>query len=95
MPFLLNVVRVLNFLVYLITTLIVLRALVSWFPVSQSGKFISFLDTMTEPVVSPVRSLLYKFKFTRELPVDFSPVIAIFLLFAIRDFLNLVLLSFA
>jgi len=50
---------------------------------------------MTEPVVSPVRSLLYKFKFTRELPVDFSPVIAIFLLFAIRDFLNLVLLSFA
>lgn len=94
MPFLLNVVKVLNFFVYLVTSLIVIRALVSWFPIPQGSKFISFLDTMTEPVVAPVRSLLYKFKFTRELPVDFSPVIAIFLLYALKDIIDILLLSF-
>jgi YggT family protein len=38
---------------------------------------------MTEPVISPIRKLLYRFEFAKELPVDFSPMIAIIVLYII------------
>lgn len=95
MPLLLyNVVRVINWLIYLITTLIVIRALISWLPLPEGSKFVSFLNIMTEPVMAPIRSLLWKIRFINELPIDFSPLIAILLLYFIKDILN-ILVSFA
>lgn len=96
MPFLLyNLVRVIDWLINLIVVLIVVRALLSWFPMTEGGSIRSFLDTLTEPVVGPIRGLLNKIKFTRELPIDFSPIIAIMILFFIKDILNALVVSFA
>lgn len=94
MPFLYNLVRVVDWLIYLLSILIVVKALISWLPFLRGGKFDSFLTTMTEPVVAPVRHLLWKVKITRELPVDFSPFIAICLLYVIKDILNVLVISF-
>lgn len=74
-------------LLNLLSFLIVLRALLSWFPISQENIINKLLITMTEPVMSPIRALLYKLKFTRELPVDFSPVVAILVLWILSSFI--------
>lgn len=65
------------------------RALVSWLPLSEDNKFNNFLVIMTEPIMDPIRRLLYKFEFARELPVDFSPIVAIILLGIISSLLRL------
>lgn len=77
------------YLVELLSILIVVRALVSWLPLSEDNKFNNFLVIMTEPIMDPIRRLLYKFEFARELPVDFSPIVAIILLGIISSLLRL------
>ena len=59
----------------IITWAIIIRALVSWFPISQNGFFVRMLDAITEPVVSPVRNLMGKL-IKRPMMIDFSPIIA-------------------
>lgn len=81
-------VTAIYYLVELLSILIVVRALISWLPLSEDNKFNSFLVMMTEPIMEPIRKLLYKFEFTRELPVDFSPVVAIILLGIISSILK-------
>lgn len=34
------------------------RALISWFPVRQDNEFVRMLDTVTEPLVGPVRRIV-------------------------------------
>lgn len=59
----------------IVTWAIVLRALVSWFPMSPNNFFIRMLDTITEPVVAPIRNLMQRL-IKRPMMVDFSPLIA-------------------
>ncbi len=57
--------------------LIVIRALTSWFPsvFDPKGFITDFLKGVTEPVLLPVRSVLPRLGF-----IDMSPVVAIVLL---------------
>lgn len=89
MQFLRLLITAIYYLINLLSILIVVRALISWLPLSENNKFNSFLITMTEPVMAPIRKLLYKFEFTRELPVDFSPIVAILVLGAISGILTI------
>ena len=54
---------------------IFLRAIVSWFPIDQNNSFVRSLDSMTEPIIEPIRKFLPKFGM-----FDLSPLIAIILL---------------
>jgi YggT family protein len=65
--------------VYVMTILIVIRALLSWVPnlIDPRGPIAEFLYTVTEPILAPIRSLMPRMMF------DLSPLIAIFLLQAI------------
>lgn len=67
-----------NVLCEVITWAILLRALVSWFPISQGNFFVRMLDAVTEPVVSPVRNLMGRLIKT-PMMIDFSPLIAMVL----------------
>lgn len=58
-----------------ITWAIVIRAVVSWFPISRDSIIIRVLDTITEPVIAPVRNLMNKL-IKRPMMVDFSPIVA-------------------
>lgn len=77
-----------HWLINLISILIVIRAFLSWLPLGEGNVITNFIITMTEPVLAPVRNLYFKFKFSRELPVDFSPVIAILLLSVVSEIIN-------
>ena len=62
--------------IYVMTILIIARALLSWVPnlIDPRGPIGEFLFTVTEPILAPIRGLMPR------MMIDLSPLIAIFLL---------------
>ncbi len=76
------IIRAIYWFAQLLTMLLVLRALLSWFardPYSGIGKFYAFLIRLMEPIVNPCRQLLYKLNINTGM-FDFSVLIAFFLI---------------
>ena len=65
-------------LCWVLTVIIVLRAVVSWFTVNPSNPFVVILNRITEPILVPLRRII-----PRVGMIDITPVIAIALLFII------------
>jgi len=61
--------------------LIVIRALLSWFPIDYYNPLVVALRNITEPVLRPIRRLIPM------RGIDFSPFIAIIILEIIRNIL--------
>lgn len=76
-------------LINLLTILIVAQALLSWLPLGENSWINRFLTMMTEPVVAPIRKLLSRFEFTQEMPIDFSPMVAILALWVLSSIVGL------
>lgn len=64
-----------------ITWFILIRSIMTWFPASMGSKFYEILCELTDPILEPIRKFMYRFNTG---PVDFSPMIAIFALIAIK-----------
>lgn len=77
-------------LISIIIGLIFVNAILSWFPGASTSKIGYFINMLTEPVISPIRKLMVKFKFLRSLPVDFSPMVAMLLLILLQQILSVV-----
>ena len=63
--------------------LIIIRVLLSWFNYNANNQYIQLLYRITEPILAPIRNLLSSFN----MGIDISPLIAIFALSIIRNFL--------
>jgi len=61
---------------YALIIAVIVRSLISWFPVSRDNEFVRLLDTITEPLLAPVRQLL-----PRTSMIDFSGMIVIVVLY--------------
>ena len=73
----------------IITLLMFIRAILSWFPVAdRSSRFMSFLYMVTEAVISPVRRLLDRFEALKRFPIDVSFLATYLLLHLIQSFLG-------
>lgn len=48
------------------------RAVLSWFPISEDNPFLMLVHMITEPVVAPIRALFDHFGWFRNLPIDVS-----------------------
>lgn len=59
---------------------IFIRAILSWFPIDHSGPLVRGLDSVTEPVLEPLRRLIPRIGM-----IDISPMVAIIVLFALRN----------
>lgn len=70
-------------LIYLYILAFVLRALGSWFVRDYHGTPLEFLVDVTEPILGPMRRVM-----PAALGVDFSPMVAILVLFVIGQFLG-------
>lgn len=72
----------LQFVIFLCQALsiaIVVRAVLSWFPISQTNPAIVFLNYITDPIMVPLRRLLPQVGM-----FDFSPIVAIIILYVIQ-----------
>ena len=66
-------------LLTIIYYLILIRAILSFFPTLQSSRISYFIYRMTEPILVPCRSILDKLGLGMGM-IDFSPILAIILL---------------
>jgi YggT family protein len=58
--------------------LIVIRSLLSWFPVDPNNFLVVFLVTITDPILLPLRRIVPRLNM-----IDLSPMVAILLLMLI------------
>ncbi len=63
------------------------RAILSWLPVDEDNPIVSFLYSVTEPVLMPVRSLIERFGWFDGMPFDMAFMITFILLSVLEMFL--------
>lgn len=68
-------------------TLMLVRAVLSWFPMGNESALASFTHVVTEPVVIPVRAILERFDTVRSIPIDISFFVAFVLIVTINGML--------
>lgn len=82
------VFTVLNGAIEIITLLMFIRAILSWFPiVDRSSKIMSFIYMITDVVTTPVRMFLERFDSVRRFPIDLSFLVTYILLHLIQTIL--------
>ena len=67
--------------------LMLVRAVLSWFPIDEDSGIHRFLYAVTEPVIFPIRVLLARLGLFQDLPLD----IAFFLSFCVISIIRLFL----
>ena len=81
-------IKIISNIFQLLNILIIIRLLLSWFNYNSNNQFTQILYKITEPILSPLRNLFSSIN----MGVDFSPMVAIFALNFIRNFLIGILL---
>ena len=82
-----SLAMVFNTLFGLLELAILLECIASWIPEIQGNKFISLIHNFTYPVLDPFRRL--QDKFSPGLPMDFSPIIALFVIDVLKRLLKI------
>lgn len=76
-------------LIYVIELCMLIRAILSWFPISDDNPILNFVYMVTEPVVAPVRRLFERLNWFQNLPIDISFLVAYLLLMLVSSLLPL------
>lgn len=76
--------RTLNTLFRVYELLFIARAILSWFPMVQGNALFEMLYGVTEPVLAPIRKLLFRIPGLSGLPFDFSILVAYLLIDVLR-----------
>ena len=72
------VVRAVVVLCYVLIVAIIIRSLLSWFPVNRDNFLVNLVQTITDPILAPLRRIIPRLDM-----IDFSPMVAIILLYVI------------
>lgn len=64
---------------------ILIRAFLSWLPIPREHRFVTLLYQVTEPILAPIRSLIERSSFGKNMMFDFSPIIALLLIGLVRN----------
>ncbi len=62
-------------LITVLSYAIIIRALISWFPIAPTSPIIRILDDVTEPILSPLRRIVPRLGM-----MDITPIVALVLL---------------
>ena len=69
--------------------ILLIRVLVSWFPIDPYNRIVRLLYDLTEPVLAPIRSILPPIGM-----MDFSPLVALLLLSFLQQLVRVAAASF-
>ncbi|MBR6401385.1 MAG: YggT family protein [Firmicutes bacterium] len=65
---------------------ILIRCIMSWFPISRDNPFYKLMYSITEPILGPVRNMVARSPIGGSMRMlDFSPIIAMLLLSGIEQ----------
>lgn len=64
-------------LLQIIEYAILIRVIVSWLPIPKDNQFIRILYQITDPVLLPIRNMIEKTNWGKNMMLDFSPLIAL------------------
>ena len=67
-----------------------IRAILSWFPLGEDNVIVRFVTMLTEPIVAPVRALFERMNWFQNIPIDVSFFVAYLLLSAVSTVLGVV-----
>lgn len=80
----------------LLNVLILIRVMLSWFPVKPENKLVRFIYMTTEPILGTIRGLINKSPLGGPgLMIDFSPIFAYLMVQLVTSFIANILISFA
>ena len=83
----------LNVFVEILDFLILARVFLSWIPIGMNNPIIRFIYALTEPILAPIRNMLRKSPLGGPgMILDFSPIIAFFLIRAVLNIAGMILL---
>jgi len=71
-------VRAVVILCYTLIVAIIIRSVMSWFPVDPKNILVNIVHTITEPILAPLRRVVPRLNM-----FDLSPMVAIILLYVI------------
>lgn len=74
--------QVIILLLQILQVLILVRVVMSWVAPTSRNPLVEFVATVTDPILKPIQALL-----PRTGPVDFSPMIALFLIYLLQNLL--------
>lgn len=60
---------------------ILIRCILSWLPINRNNFFYNIIYSLTEPIMAPIRRLIDRSPLGGGMMIDFSPVIAYFLIY--------------
>ena len=67
-----------------------IRAILSWFPLGEDNVIVRFVTMLTEPIVAPVRALFERMNWFQNIPIDVSFFVAYLLLSAVSTVVSVV-----
>ena len=79
------VYRTISLLFTILEFAILARVLISWFPVPRENRIIQILYTITEPILGPIRTMIERSAFGRNMMFDFSPIVAFILIGIVQN----------
>jgi len=82
-----NIVYLLTRVIDIYTIVLIIRAVISWVQPNPDNPIIQFLYRITEPVLFPIRRTLLRYRSMRNTGIDFSPLVAIILLYVVKSVL--------
>ncbi len=68
-----------------------IRAILSWFPIREDNKILRFVCMVTEPLIAPIRALFDRMGWFRNFPLDMSFFAAFLLLSLVNGMLGVAL----
>ena len=77
-------------ILYSLEIAMLLRAILSWFPISEDNPFVLFVTMLTEPIVAPIRALFERMNWFQNIPIDISFFVAYLLLSVVSTVLGVV-----
>jgi YggT family protein len=80
--------QILRLLLQIYEIILLLRVLLSWFQIDPYNPLVRILYTLTEPLLAPIRQILPPAGM-----MDFSPLVAFLLLFALQNVLSILAAS--
>ena len=72
------VVQTIIILCYVLIVAMIVRSVMSWFPLDPNNILVNIVHTITEPMLAPLRRILPRLEM-----IDLSPMVAIILLYVI------------